>query len=229
MNKHQRKAKAVNQSNQTIEERINSYKHNFTNLIVHDLFRVALGGQVMVGVLQAEGISGNSSGLEDYLLSDNPIVKYTAAIVAVGAIAYSLFNMHQLKKRMINVPDEKRKIVNDGLYNYTRNPIYLGYRVSGIATIIAKPTMVAIYATSIAFLFEELNVHFEEKQLEHIYGKEYNAYKQKVPRWIPKMHHIKEGIQTLGRNITTYASNARTSLMTNETVQAFTNSVAKYF
>jgi protein-S-isoprenylcysteine O-methyltransferase Ste14 len=102
--------------------------------------------------------------------------------IAVIALAY----LH-MKKAKTNIEPWKptTKILDSGLYRFSRNPIYVG--------------MIMIYL-SIALLFNSvwflpflpvvvLVIHYgvilrEEKYLENKFGEEYLDYQKRVRRWI---------------------------------------------
>lgn len=83
--------------------------------------------------------------------------------------------------------DPPREFVAVGPYRVVRNPMYLGAFVGllGLGLITRSPSMVlfVLVPATCAALF----VRFvEEPQLERRFGASYRAYKQSVPRWLPR-------------------------------------------
>lgn len=76
-------------------------------------------------------------------------------------------------------------LVENGPYRYTRNPIYLGMGLisAGFAILLnavwTLPLVPAFYLS-----LDRSMVQQEESYLERKFGKEYRAYKNRVPRWI---------------------------------------------
>jgi protein-S-isoprenylcysteine O-methyltransferase Ste14 len=77
------------------------------------------------------------------------------------------------------------RLVTDGVYAWTRNPMYLGHLVflTGLALLTRSPVAVALlgalgpwYGTRVAA---------DEQRLRQAFGEEYTAYAARVPRWLP--------------------------------------------
>ena len=80
-----------------------------------------------------------------------------------------------------------QKLVVEGLHRYIRNPMYVGVMlvVLGQALLFWSRTL-AEYA---AFLWLACHVFvllYEEPRLRRTFGEEYEAYRRRVPRWIPR-------------------------------------------
>src|SRR2546425_7675711 len=78
------------------------------------------------------------------------------------------------------------QLVTAGPYAWTRNPIAGSHflAVLGVALIVGSPGAVLI-----VFLLgipANLLIRFEERSLERRFGEEYRAYRESVPRWIPR-------------------------------------------
>jgi protein-S-isoprenylcysteine O-methyltransferase Ste14 len=83
--------------------------------------------------------------------------------------------------------DPPRKLVATGLYRWVRNPIYLGGAsvLFSLAFFHSSPTLFLI---ALAFLpaIHAIVVRVEEPRTEARLGADYRAYKQTVPRWLPR-------------------------------------------
>lgn len=89
------------------------------------------------------------------------------------------------KTEIIPTSPTNKVLVTDGIYKYTRNPMYVGMITSliGIAFIVGTlPMFVAVFAQFVVLNF--LFIPFEEKKLSNIFGDQYNSYKLKVRRWV---------------------------------------------
>ncbi len=80
---------------------------------------------------------------------------------------------------------ESTALVTHGLYNYTRNPMYLGMVIvlAGIAFILNErwPWLVL---PAFAALIQLRFIRYEEQLMEATFGDEYRAYKGRVRRWL---------------------------------------------
>ena len=81
-----------------------------------------------------------------------------------------------------------RNLVVTGLYRYVRNPIY----VAVVAIILGQAVLMGdwrliIYGALLWLAFHVFVVAYEEPTLERTFGREYEAFRAAVPRWIPRM------------------------------------------
>ena len=80
---------------------------------------------------------------------------------------------------------QPQALVENGLYRYTRNPMYLGMVLilGGMALHLGSLSpwfILPIFVLIIQYRF----IHGEEAMLEDVFGAEYQSYKTRVRRWI---------------------------------------------
>ena len=90
-----------------------------------------------------------------------------------------------------------QKIITSGPFARVRNPLYVGNLLLSMGLVICSNVEVGltphdnIYFTLLFVLFFFLQyipiVNWEENNLKSIFGKDYEDYLKKVPRWIPKL------------------------------------------
>lgn len=86
--------------------------------------------------------------------------------------------------------DAPRLLVVQGLYRFTRNPMYVG-----VATMIAaqagyyRSRSVAVYLFLVLLAFHSFVRLYEEPTLRHLFGEQYETYCQTVPRWLVRLPH----------------------------------------
>lgn len=107
------------------------------------------------------------------------------------AIALGLFTMMAawwlFKKRdtAICPTDTPSSLVVEGIYRFTRNPMYLGLfaMLLGLAMIVGT---VPFYAAAIAYIFvmDTVFCPYEEEKLLLVFGVEFVRYSTKVRRWL---------------------------------------------
>jgi protein-S-isoprenylcysteine O-methyltransferase Ste14 len=80
---------------------------------------------------------------------------------------------------------EALKLVTEGAFRYTRNPMYLGMTLM-LAGIACMDGTAPFYATPVLFLLivDLTHVRREEKSLEKKFGAAYLEYEKKVRRWL---------------------------------------------
>ncbi len=83
--------------------------------------------------------------------------------------------------------DAPRRVVAVGPYRWVRNPIYVGALmiVLGEAWFFLSVPLV-LYAIAVAVGVHLLVVTYEEPALRAQFGDEYERYRRRVPRWIPR-------------------------------------------
>ena len=83
--------------------------------------------------------------------------------------------------------DAPRVFVARGLYRYVRNPMYLSVLSVALGEgIVFESQRLLVYAFLVWMIFHLVVVLYEEPTLRHKFGPGYDAYRQRVPRWIPK-------------------------------------------
>ena len=82
-------------------------------------------------------------------------------------------------------PSDTTVLVTEGMYRYSRNPMYLGLLLLTIASTIWFGTWLGIIINILfIFLINFLQIIPEEEALLEIFGEEYEEYKKNVRRWI---------------------------------------------
>lgn len=76
-------------------------------------------------------------------------------------------------------------LVVGGPYAHTRNPMYLGHLVftAGLAVATRSPLALALLAER--WLRFQRRIETDERRLAERFGVDYEAYRMKVPRWLP--------------------------------------------
>ena len=109
-------------------------------------------------------------------------------LVIVGlSCALPSFRLFARNKTTISpfTPSETSVLITEGMYRYSRNPMYLGLLLLIIAATIWFGTWFGIIISLFfILLINILQIIPEEEALLQIFGEEYLEYKKKVRRWI---------------------------------------------
>ena len=109
------------------------------------------------------------------------IVAILVGIVMILACA-SLFRQ---QNTTIKPFQESSYLVTEGLFSYSRNPIYLGMIITLIGVWIVLGSLTPLVIIPIfSWLIQEMFIKQEEKMLEEKFEKEYQEYKATVRRWL---------------------------------------------
>lgn len=83
----------------------------------------------------------------------------------------------------IEIPPER--IVDTGIYGYTRNPMYLGHLIFMLGLAITFQSLAALSLLVFHLFWFQRRVLEDEAHLRALFGDAYLAYCARVKRWIP--------------------------------------------
>ena len=137
------------------------------------------------------------AGLVPWLLtrweSDDPPVALRAAGVALlaagGALVLETTARFALQGRGTPAPfAPPERFVARGSYRATRNPMYVGVLalIVGQGLLLGREVLL-VWAAATAVLFHAFVVLHEEPELKKRFGEDYEAYRARVGRWLPKL------------------------------------------
>jgi len=121
-----------------------------------------------------------------YQLFSSP-VGYAGLLLVVGGICITAVAAGAfVKVGTPVVPFEKSTVVViNGLFRFSRNPMYLGMVIALVGMAFFLGSVAAIIPIPVfVWLIHNQFICREEKFLEELFGEEYIAYKGKVRRWI---------------------------------------------
>ena len=76
-------------------------------------------------------------------------------------------------------------LATDGLYRFSRNPIYLGFAITYVGLAIAMDSvLVLVVLIPCLFVVDRLVIQREERYLSAKFGADYEAYRARVRRWL---------------------------------------------
>ncbi len=110
---------------------------------------------------------------------------FAVLIVAAGALIAAAFVHFRRAGTHVEPWKPSTAIVTDGVYGFTRNPIYVGMALAYVALAVAADSLVALVFLIPALLIVTTGVIArEERYLESKFGDEYRRYKASVRRWV---------------------------------------------
>lgn len=82
-------------------------------------------------------------------------------------------------------PDTASTLVTAGIYQYTRNPMYLGFSLSLVGWALYLSSLWAMTGVGAYMLFiQNFQIKPEEAALQTLFGDDFKHYQQKVRRWL---------------------------------------------
>jgi len=81
-----------------------------------------------------------------------------------------------------------RHLVIGGLYRYVRNPMYIAVALTilGQAMVLGRPVLL-LYALLFGVTVASFVQFYEQPTLTEQFGAEYEAYRDAVPAWVPRL------------------------------------------
>jgi len=79
---------------------------------------------------------------------------------------------------------ERTTLVTNGLFKYSRNPIFFGMLVSGFGLFLFFPSALTCITFTMSWISVSVQIRLEEAYLLSIHGSTYEAYRSSVRRWI---------------------------------------------
>lgn len=103
----------------------------------------------------------------------------------VALVAWTALTFRRARETLSPVAEPAR-LVTDGPLAHTRNPMYLGVvaSVAGVALLAGSPAAGG-YAVLLLAVYHAVVVLVEEPKLRGAFGREYDRYRERVPRWLP--------------------------------------------
>jgi protein-S-isoprenylcysteine O-methyltransferase Ste14 len=77
------------------------------------------------------------------------------------------------------------RLVTTGPFRITRNPMYMGHMVFILGLAVTFQSLPALLLVTGLLHWYDERAREDERQLEGLFGERYEAYKNRVPRWLP--------------------------------------------
>ena len=126
----------------------------------------------------------------DRTVAGGAMLGLAVCLFALGVALYlrAVWDFAVLGKGTPAPIDAPKRLVVQGIYRYTRNPLYISMltAIAGWAALFGTAVLVG-YA-GVLFVVYSLFVRLhEEPRLARVFGEEYAAYTQQVGRWLPRL------------------------------------------
>ncbi len=105
-------------------------------------------------------------------------------IISFIWIVIAQFQMAKSWRIGIDYAGEKTPLVNEGLFRYSRNPIFLGVILSYLGTFLVIPNALSFALALLTYYVIQIQVRMEEEFLETQHGSIYMNYKASTRRWL---------------------------------------------
>lgn len=111
----------------------------------------------------------------------NDYISYLSLSIGLVLIVFSLINLGSSTR--LGLPTDKTVFKSNGLYKISRNPMYVGFNLLTISSMIYTLNIWIVLLGIYSIVVYHMIILSEEKFLENRFGKEYLDYKLKVKRY----------------------------------------------
>ncbi len=148
------------------------------------------------------------AGLFPWLISrmSSPILfksHFGFGLIVVGGIILllSVISFYRRGRGTLAPWDPPKYLVVQDLYRFNRNPMYIGVVLIlvGWALLVGNISNY-FYAVFILVAFHLRVKVYEEREMERLFGKEWEAYKDAVPRWGIRIYPYESGFEKDRKN-----------------------------
>ena len=105
-------------------------------------------------------------------------------LLGLGIIIATISMVNLGPSTRLGLPNETTSFRKNGLYHFSRNPMYLGFGLTTLSSVVFHLSVV----TALLGIYSVVIYHFiiigEERFLLRAFGEEYQDYKSKVRRYI---------------------------------------------
>lgn len=105
------------------------------------------------------------------------------ALIGVMIFAVSVYTMRDSWRAGIPENDST-EFVTTGIYGWSRNPAFLGFDLTYLGLLLMFCNPVLLVFTCFSIIMLHLQILQEEAFLETVFGREYDAYKKHVKRYL---------------------------------------------
>lgn len=114
------------------------------------------------------------------------------ALFSAGVWLYTQSGKHFTGRQLGGIPEvmpgqRRQQLVTSGIRERVRHPVYLAHLCELVAWSLGTGLLVCYCLTAFAVITGWLMIRMEDRELEHRFGEEYVAYKERVPAVWPKM------------------------------------------
>ncbi len=112
---------------------------------------------------------------------------YVGILLLIIGLLFNVWSSNSFNKVKTTVKpfEESSYLVTEGLFKYSRHPMYLGMLLALVGLFILLGSITPLFVIPVfVWVFTKKFVLIEEKALQEKFGEEYLSYKAKVRRWI---------------------------------------------
>ena len=116
-----------------------------------------------------------------------PHVPLLPRLLLAGAALVAAVMLVRAAHTVMDHGSESRELVTTGAFGRVRHPLYLGCMLFYLGLVLATLSIASAALFVVIVLFYDYIARYEERLLVRRFGEEYERYRQRAGRWLPKM------------------------------------------
>ena len=143
-------------------------------------------GALVLTVAGLMWVSSSATPAFDFFVPAKSVWSVTLALIGAVICLSGVVSFRRAKTTVNPMkPDSASSLVVSGIYQYTRNPMYLGFLMVlfGWAAFLSNLAAVAFLPAFVVYM-NRFQIRPEERVLACLFPHEYPAYRAKVRRWV---------------------------------------------
>ena len=124
-----------------------------------------------------------------FLVKHPPAVPVRIAGLLIGVVAVIFFALATITMRdswRVGIPEERTALVTSGIYQWSRNPAFLGFDLLYLSVCLMFFNLPLLAASLWAAVMLHLQILQEEDHMRAMFGEEYHAYTKRTLRYFGK-------------------------------------------
>lgn len=118
-----------------------------------------------------------------------PFAAGIATLIALPGLLVAVAGVRAFRRQATTVnpmkPGEATSMVTEGVYRYTRNPMYLGLACATLAWSLYLQNIAALlFVIAFVAYMTHFQIKPEERALQALFGDEYTKFSSSVRRWL---------------------------------------------
>lgn len=145
---------------------------------------VFVAGKLAMGISWG-GLFVQVAGVQLAIFSVPAALEYVSAVLLLPGIVFVIPAFWHLKRdSRFGVSANSGALRTTGVYRFSRNPMYLGFYLVTLASLVSVPNPVTIGCGLMGIYVHHRIVMAEERFLQERHGASYEAYRRRVRRYL---------------------------------------------
>lgn len=117
-----------------------------------------------------------------FIMSEFRIIGIVLGLLAIVVFALATITMKNSWR--VGIPEEKTSLITNGIYNWSRNPAFVGFDLLYISMCLMFFNIPLVVVSVWAAVMLHLQILSEEEHMHNMFGEEYEAYKKQTRRYL---------------------------------------------